>query len=95
MATGKPKEARKALQWLRGSKADVSHEMGEIERVANEAEKNASDSSRCSELFSRANLKPLFITIGLMFFQQMSGINAVIFYATKIFTVRSPLPIGE
>lgn len=85
MSKGKPKEARKALQWLRGSKADVSHEMAEVERAATEAEKNASDSSRFGELFSRANLRPLGITIGLMFFQQMSGINAVIFYATSIF----------
>lgn len=93
MLPGKPKEARKALQWLRGSKADISTEMGEIERVAAESEKSPSDSSRVLELFSKANLKPLLITIGLMFFQQMSGINAVIFYSTKIFKVsKAPGP---
>ncbi|KAK3925731.1 Facilitated trehalose transporter Tret1 [Frankliniella fusca] len=85
MSKGKPKQAREALQWLRGSKADVSFEMSEIERVAAEAEKNSKESSQIKEMFSRANARPLLITIGLMFFQQMSGINAVIFYATTIF----------
>ncbi|XP_026285299.1 facilitated trehalose transporter Tret1 isoform X2 [Frankliniella occidentalis] len=85
MSKGKAKQARAALQWLRGSKADVSFEMSEIERIAAEAEKNASESSRFGELFSRANARPLLITIGLMLFQQMSGINAVIFYAASIF----------
>ena len=32
-----------------------------------------------------AYVRPLFISLGLMFFQQMSGINAVIFYTVSIF----------
>lgn len=49
-----------------------------------EAEKSASG-SQIFELLKRQNLKPLSISLGLMFFQQMSGINAVIFYTTSIF----------
>lgn len=50
----------------------------------NEAEKSASG-SQLFELLKRQNLKPLSISLGLMFFQQLSGINAVIFYTTSIF----------
>jgi len=37
------------------------------------------------ELLKLNNLKPLSISLGLMFFQQFSGINAVIFYTVQIF----------
>ena len=30
-------------------------------------------------------MKPLMISMGLMFFQQLSGVNAIIFYTVKIF----------
>jgi hypothetical protein len=38
-------------------------------------------------LFSKMYSKPLLISMGLMLFQQLSGINAVIFYTVKIFKV--------
>lgn len=30
-------------------------------------------------------MKPLFVSMGIMFFQQFSGINAIIFYSASIF----------
>jgi SP family arabinose:H+ symporter-like MFS transporter len=38
-----------------------------------------------SELFSRALLKPLAIGVALMAFSQFCGINAIMYYSTKIF----------
>ena len=40
-----------------------------------------------TELFSVSYLKPLGISLGLMFIQQFSGINAVMFYSVSIFKV--------
>ena len=39
------------------------------------------------ELFNLAYFKPLGVSIGLMFIQQFSGINAVMFYSVSIFEV--------
>ncbi|XP_018905127.2 trehalose transporter 1-like protein isoform X3 [Bemisia tabaci] len=80
----KHKKARKALQWLRGQNADISAEFDEIEKTNAESNKNEKTAG-CSELFAKMYRRPLLISIGLMFFQQMSGINAVIFYTVKIF----------
>jgi facilitated trehalose transporter len=75
----------KSLQWLRGKDTDISHELREIENAHNESVKSTSGSS--FELFSKSHIKPLLISLGLMFFQQMSGINAVVFYTVMIFEV--------
>lgn len=84
VSRGKDEEARKALQWLRGKQADVEPELKGILKTHNESERHAS-SSGLSQLMKKCNLKPLSISLGLMFFQQMSGINAIIFYAGEIF----------
>ena len=39
------------------------------------------------ELFRTCYMKPLMISMGLMFAQQFSGINAVMFYSVSIFQV--------
>lgn len=81
---GKEEEARKALQWLRGREADIEPELKGIIKSNNDAERHASKNA-LFELLKRSNLKPLAISLGLMFFQQLSGINAVIFYTVSIF----------
>lgn len=79
------KKARKALQWLRGLDADVSQEFGEIEK-ANQLNKGQ-EPPTFTTIFNRMYVRPLLISLGLMFFQQMSGINAYMFYNVKIFQV--------
>lgn len=89
ISKGKSKMARKSLQWLRGKNADITEELSMIEKIHQESmeiERNSSQ-SMFSELTKRGNLKPLLISLGLMLFQQMSGINAVIFYTVQIFKV--------
>lgn len=84
VSRGRDEQARKALQWLRGKKADVEPELKGIIKTHTDAERHQS-SNGIMQLLRRSNLKPLSISLGLMFFQQFSGINAVIFYAEKIF----------
>lgn len=86
ISKGKTKRARKSLQWLRGKNADVNEELAAVEKTHVDSERNASQSPLI-ELFKKNNIKPLSISLGLMFFQQMSGINAVIFYTVQIFEV--------
>lgn len=76
-------EARSALAVLRGDTYDPSEELAEMRRAAEQA------SSKKSGIFdltrSPATRKAMLASFGAMFFQQMSGINAVIFYTTTIF----------
>ncbi|KAL3278380.1 hypothetical protein HHI36_013708 [Cryptolaemus montrouzieri] len=75
-------KCKKALVWLRGENQDVTKELNDLIRKNNEQK---SRETNISLLFKTPNLKPLIIVLGLMFFQQFSGINAVIFYTTSIF----------
>lgn len=75
ISKGKKEEAAKSLQWLRGSQYDCSAELAEMQ-AQNEAEKK-NKVSLMAALSRRATVKAIFICLGLMFFQQMSGINAV------------------
>ncbi|XP_012278618.1 facilitated trehalose transporter Tret1 [Orussus abietinus] len=84
ISKGKTNRARKALQWLRSKGSDVTEELTEIENAHIASERIVSENSFMS-LFQGKNMKPLCISLGLMFFQQTSGINAVIFYTVTIF----------
>jgi len=79
--------SRKSLQWLRGKDADITDELSMIEKLHQDSERNTSQST-ISELLKSKHVTPLLISLGLMLFQQMSGINAVIFYTVQIFQVR-------
>lgn len=86
ISKGKTKRARKSLQWLRGKGTDITDELSSVQKLHTESERNVSQGA-FMQLFKKNHLKPLFISLGLMFFQQFSGINAVIFYTVQIFRV--------
>ncbi|XP_060834889.1 facilitated trehalose transporter Tret1-2 homolog isoform X2 [Rhopalosiphum padi] len=77
-----PDRAAASLQILRDS-SDTTEELASIKTFV---EKQQSQSYTVLEVLSdKVNRKALLISIGCMFFQQMSGINVVIFYMTDIF----------
>ena len=78
--TGRYYEARDSLQWFRGAKTDIDDEFMEIEK---NYKASSSQSTNTSDVLQF--MRPLLISLGLMFFQQLSGINAVIFYTVSIF----------
>lgn len=84
ISKNKEAKAQAALTWLRGKDTNISDEFDELIKAHQEDEKAAQNAS-LGDLFCKANMKPLCISLGLMLFQQFSGINAVIFYTTDIF----------
>lgn len=85
ISKSKESEAISALHRLRGEDYDITSELNEL-KSADEKSKNENVNAFAA-LGKRVGLKSLFIGLGLMFFQQLSGINAVIFYAGSIFGV--------
>ncbi|CRL04571.1 CLUMA_CG017640, isoform A [Clunio marinus] len=79
----KNQEASKAFKWLRGDQYDPAEDIAELQNE-NEEQK-ANNLSIAEALGRKTSVRGLVISFGLMFFQQMSGINAVIFYTTDIF----------
>ncbi len=61
---------------------DITREMHDME-TANMLIKK--DKFKAKELLQSGYVKPLAVSMGLMFFQQFSGINAVMFYSVNIF----------
>ncbi|EDV98180.1 facilitated trehalose transporter Tret1 [Drosophila grimshawi] len=77
---GKTDLAENSMKWLRGKDADIS---GEMSAMAAEGKK---EKATVKEAFSRkTTLIGLFIAIVLMLLQQLTGINAILFYVTSIF----------
>lgn len=78
----KYREAREALEWLRGTD-NVEEEFEQI--VTGLEESSRTGSAGLSDLFKHGNLAPFIISMWLMLGQQLSGMNAVMFYAVSIF----------
>lgn len=76
-------EARKSYRWLRGSTYNIEPELN----LQNEAivEANRNTISFLSAIKTKAAIRGLIIAFGLMTVQQLSGVNAIIFYSGKIF----------
>lgn len=80
---GNKTKAEKNLQWLRGNEYKISDEIKEMQDNIDEDKQNPvsfRDSWR-----KRATKKAFLICFGLMFFQQLSGVNAIIFFTSDIF----------
>jgi SP family galactose:H+ symporter-like MFS transporter len=74
-------DAEKVLHRLRGT-ADVSDELGSLRT---DLMREKGQSSDLSALFAPRLRRPLVIGIGLAMFQQITGINTVIYFAPTIF----------
>ncbi|VAH23068.1 unnamed protein product [Triticum turgidum subsp. durum] len=72
-----------SLQVLRGFETDITSEVNDIKRAVTSANKRAA--IRFQELNQKKFRMPLILGIGLLVLQQLSGINAILFYASSIF----------
>ncbi|XP_032680016.1 facilitated trehalose transporter Tret1-like [Odontomachus brunneus] len=89
VSQGRRNEAYDSLRHFGGSSRDrIETELTRLELRVAEPRAGISD--------LRHHRRPICIALGLMIFQQLSGVNALIFYASRIFDatgVSSPTPI--
>lgn len=78
---GHADQARAALRFLRGRHADIEAEVGQL-RADLKSTAQALPESRLGHAAARL---PLIVGIGLAVFQQVTGINTVIYFAPVIF----------
>ena len=83
LSHGKSLKADKVLKVLRGPDADIQKEMRGIEKAIEKTE-GVSIAEVLQMFKHRSVYIPFILTIMLMVYQQLSGINAAIFYAGSI-----------
>ncbi|XP_064820412.1 solute carrier family 2, facilitated glucose transporter member 8-like isoform X3 [Oncorhynchus masou masou] len=81
LSQGKRREAEEAVRFLRGPDAPAGWECARIE----DASDDQGGSLGMADLKDPGVYKPLGVGIMLMLFQQLTGINAIMFYAETIF----------
>lgn len=83
MSQGKSTEAKASLRYFRGIDNDIDEEIKTLkERIRNSLKHKVT----FKELFStKATIKALVVSFGLMVFQQLSGIYTILFYTESIF----------
>ena len=79
MKRGEREKAGEALSRIRAPE-EVGPELDATERVLSDTEQ-----ASWKEVFAKDLRRPLWIAIGLAVFQQITGINAIIYYANEIF----------
>ncbi|MGI9578821.1 MAG: sugar porter family MFS transporter, partial [Microthrixaceae bacterium] len=79
MKRGEREKASEALARIR-EPGDVEAELDETEKIL-----TTTQPAKWSEVFAKDLRRPLYIALGLAVFQQITGINAIIYYANEIF----------
>lgn len=74
-------KAQKALQRLRGTNFMTEDEMAEIQ---NSLQEESSSSATLRDLFVGPTGRALFVGVFLMIFQQLSGIDAIVYFTSQI-----------
>ncbi|XP_018012769.1 facilitated trehalose transporter Tret1 isoform X2 [Hyalella azteca] len=82
LSKNKSQEAKEALQFFRGEHYNIEPELQQLTQSIEEAQRNKAS---FRDLKTPYILKPLLISLALMFFQQTSGINAILFNLNEIF----------
>jgi sugar porter (SP) family MFS transporter len=77
------KNRSEAIEVLRRINPETSAE--ELELLAGEIEASRHEEKRETKFFSRDLMKPLFLAFFIAFFNQLSGVNAILYYAPRIF----------
>ena len=83
ISKGKRDKAIKVLKWLRGYHVDITSEIFELDNIVYNQRK-MSIKEFFKEMSSRSVFVPFILITLLMVFQQLSGINALIFYGAPI-----------
>ena len=84
VARGKRKEALKVLEFLHGPKIDPQEELAEIEGAIDDKQQKLSYKEFFREFKKKNVYLPFILMFFIMTFQQLSGINAIIFYSAPI-----------
>ncbi|CAO1352409.1 unnamed protein product [Diamesa tonsa] len=84
ISKGRKADAIKSLKYLRGKSTEgIQEELNQIQESVEESMKNKGSAA---DIFNnKGNVKALIISAGLVSFQQLSGINVVLFYSQSIF----------
>ena len=77
-------KAFESMIFFKGSNYDISSELAELKVVIGK-EQFFNGIKVLKDFTNKSTLKPLVLSIMVMFFQQFCGINAVVFYAEDIF----------
>lgn len=82
LSKGKLDKATESLQYFRGKDYNIQTELNMLQQSVEDAKRNKAS---FRDLLKPYILKPLLISLTLMFFQQYSGVNPVLFNLTTIF----------
>ncbi|KAK5856557.1 hypothetical protein PBY51_008144 [Eleginops maclovinus] len=78
---GREQQAEKALQWLRGKHYDTQVELSDIKQSI-----NTQPEVTWSQLATPVYYRPILISVGMRFLQQLTGITPILVYMEPIFS---------